>query len=810
MTETWDVLDFVGKYHRHNIRAKYPIGGTAVANDLAHETQRVVRAAQRETALEAIASKHGRNMRQKTLEARCQWNIEMEQRVGGTIRKVGEVLDEIEVEFGRGNSEMRVYVDRKPRDRLGPITPLAKTEVVAGDEYVGEHEVNVTTDDELVASAVAAAKLADSKHRDDERWWKNVLQQDVKGVEDMLRAGYDRIDANKPIQLLGTAENPQQCTLSRQHETGTSAWTVSSLHVATRAGNVDMVRLLLGYGADPNIENSFGDTALLQAWLFWNPEHASLRKSKRDDAARRHALGNEETTVTILTLLLSHGARVNAHHIDGSTALHEAARKGPTRAVNVLLCYGADHQQCDARGDTPMSIARERLDRECHVAALEGRKRPCDELDEMVRLLANWGVIKKELKYEEFLQFWWKWIAHGDASGRSLCEGPSAASVLSKVQLDMAQRQLALAFRNDKFGEPYWTYDDVRRNVCCPRAVHREQALRDLELALNKEPILIQHGGARGADQSAVPSTVEPQNRASPSAEGGSPRMHARPASDTLLLSVPLDKYLLGHVRPGFIETQGTLSTGSERQKVMAQIQEKEADSRRIMRDRIHRLKVEARSTTDSEFEGLPSPASHLRQRRKAAARAIASDVQHVGRRRAITSILLHQPAAATETSKLSLSLARPSQVSMVPADLERSTGAHARVAASNPSTQPLAEIDLRYKGGESHPTATVRNQSVELQRGKTLCGMKRVNQIEYDAARLPKFNERANLPPTSTRDKEAPGEGDLQGDHVHVKATVDSARCTFPWEYCAPSLQGCQPCDYHTPPRNHHPLFPK
>lgn len=818
MTEPWNVLDFVGKYHRHNIRANYPIGGTAVAHDLAHETQRVVRAANRETALEAIASKHGRNMRQKTRQARCQWKIEMEERVGGTLRNVGQVLDEIELECGRVSSKMRLHVDQKARDGLAPITPLAKNEVVADGDFIGEHEENVMTDDESAASAVAAAaRLADSNYCDDERWWKHVLQQDVEGVEHMLRAGYDRIDANKPFALVGTAKTHQQSTSLHHHNGGetSAAGLVSPLHTATRAGNVDMIKLLLGYGADPNVENSFGDTALLQAWLFWNPKHSSLRKSLRYNAARRHAMSNEEATVTILTLLLSHGARVNAHRIDGSTALHEAARKGPARAVIVLLCYGADHEKCDTRGDTPIAIARERVDRERHGAVLEGRKRPCDELDEMARLLANWGVIKNELRYDEFLQLWWNWMAQDDTSGRSLSKGPSAAHVLRKVQLDIAQRQLEHACKNDKCSEPYWTYDAVRQNVCCRRAVHRKQALRELEQALSKEHILIRHGSARRVAKSQEASPVESQARVSPHAQGGSRGMQARPASDTLLLSVPLDKYLLGEAQPGFFETRRTENASlSERQKVMAQIKEKDANKWRIMRDRIRRLKAEARSPRDSECEGLPSLASPLRQRRKAAALAIASDAELVGCRRAIASSLLHhQPVMATEPSRstLGVGVAPVNQLSAEVADLEtdeRASGAHGRVTASIPSTQARALIDIRNKGGESHSTVSVHSKSAEIQRGKSTCSFERVNRLKHDPAQLPKFNETANLPPTSTPSEESKDKVGIRDGHRHATAMIDCAHCAFPWEYCAPGQQGCPPYDYFTSRRNHHPLL--
>ena len=98
---------------------------------------------------------------------------------------------------------------------------------------------------------------------------------------------------------------------------------------AAVGGDVEVMRLLLAYGADPSLTTNDNTTPLMAAaGLSWaqgfNHEHS------------------ESLTVDAVKLLLDLGADVNAVRNDGATALHGAAHKGANRVVQLLADHGAD------------------------------------------------------------------------------------------------------------------------------------------------------------------------------------------------------------------------------------------------------------------------------------------------------------------------------------------------------------------------------------------------------------------------------------------------------------------------------------
>jgi ankyrin repeat protein len=102
------------------------------------------------------------------------------------------------------------------------------------------------------------------------------------------------------------------------------------LMYAALYGDADSVRLLLNHGADPNIRNDAGATALM--WAVEDPE--------------------------TIRLLLRHGANVNARSADGQTPLIIAAgRYGAGAAVKLLLEGGANPSEKASDGGTPLGAA---------------------------------------------------------------------------------------------------------------------------------------------------------------------------------------------------------------------------------------------------------------------------------------------------------------------------------------------------------------------------------------------------------------------------------------------------------------------
>jgi hypothetical protein len=99
----------------------------------------------------------------------------------------------------------------------------------------------------------------------------------------------------------------------------------AALIVAATKNNVDVVRILLGAGADTECSNSVGDTALTAAVPTGN--------------------------ATLIRSLLANGAKAGITNGNGLTPLGLAARGGHTAVADALLLSGADvnaiNQPCD-------------------------------------------------------------------------------------------------------------------------------------------------------------------------------------------------------------------------------------------------------------------------------------------------------------------------------------------------------------------------------------------------------------------------------------------------------------------------------
>ena len=88
-----------------------------------------------------------------------------------------------------------------------------------------------------------------------------------------------------------------------------------ALVTAAHEGEFDLVRSLISNGANPNITNEHGDTAVI--------------------LAAQHVFD------TIIEFLLDHGAEINAKDHDGDTALDISRYHGWKSTVELLLARGA-------------------------------------------------------------------------------------------------------------------------------------------------------------------------------------------------------------------------------------------------------------------------------------------------------------------------------------------------------------------------------------------------------------------------------------------------------------------------------------
>jgi ankyrin repeat protein len=164
----------------------------------------------------------------------------------------------------------------------------------------------------------------------------------------------DAVDAVRLLLERGADPNAplKKAILQRQHTfgDGTLGAGATPLMRAAKSGDVELVRVLLGAGADPRLTLPNGTTALMLA--------AGLGWRNGSPLAPSYDQGSDEEAVETLELLLSLGLELGATNEAGDTALHAAVGgRGSEAIVRFLLERGADPTAANKRQQTPLSIA---------------------------------------------------------------------------------------------------------------------------------------------------------------------------------------------------------------------------------------------------------------------------------------------------------------------------------------------------------------------------------------------------------------------------------------------------------------------
>ena len=161
----------------------------------------------------------------------------------------------------------------------------------------------------------------------------------------------------------------------------TNSWGATPLAEAAKLGDVELALLLLDAGADPNSPNQDGQTALMLSAFVGAPKVAELliergaavnavETFRGQTALMWAAAGNHPEVVEVL---IAHGANVHLRakyedwqrqmtsepraqfrHTGGLTALLYAARSGCTRCAVAIVNAGADVNQPNPDGITPL------------------------------------------------------------------------------------------------------------------------------------------------------------------------------------------------------------------------------------------------------------------------------------------------------------------------------------------------------------------------------------------------------------------------------------------------------------------------
>ena len=129
----------------------------------------------------------------------------------------------------------------------------------------------------------------------------------------------------------------------------------TALMRAARSGDVGIMRLLLQHGANPALQQKNGNTPVLLA--------ASL--STKGNYPDR---GSEESAIEAIRLCLERGLDINAANATGDTALHLAVNS--SAMIRFLAANGGRLDARNKRGQTPLGAALAARNTDPHVVSL--------------------------------------------------------------------------------------------------------------------------------------------------------------------------------------------------------------------------------------------------------------------------------------------------------------------------------------------------------------------------------------------------------------------------------------------------------
>jgi ankyrin repeat protein len=209
-----------------------------------------------------------------------------------------------------------------------------------------------------------------------------VKARDAKHVRELLMAGADP-NARERVR------SPERYNLVRlvMDKFGQNRLNDGKTALMIASGNLDteIVRMLLRFGARPNDRDREGNTALIEAASIRSVyefdhypypfdatidshlvtslldlliSHGADVNAVSDSGCAALSLAIKRTRSAVcVSSLLQHGSQVNSRLALGQTALFEAVACGRPEIVKRLLSYGADPNVHDQCGECPLHVA---------------------------------------------------------------------------------------------------------------------------------------------------------------------------------------------------------------------------------------------------------------------------------------------------------------------------------------------------------------------------------------------------------------------------------------------------------------------
>jgi serine/threonine-protein phosphatase 6 regulatory ankyrin repeat subunit B len=212
----------------------------------------------------------------------------------------------------------------------------------------------------LLAAAGAIAGNIDQPVRPDGTTQLQVatFEGDIAAVNRLLKAGADVRKPNEygvvPMQLAADTANTGLIAVllkAGADPQSPNADGETALHRVARSGNVAAARLLLNAGAKVDPRESFGgQTPLMWAVARRHPEMVELLASKGADVNARSTIREYQRVVTA-------ESRAKALDRGGLTPLLYAARENCVECVDILLKHGAEINLGDPSEVVPLSVA---------------------------------------------------------------------------------------------------------------------------------------------------------------------------------------------------------------------------------------------------------------------------------------------------------------------------------------------------------------------------------------------------------------------------------------------------------------------